>query len=150
MMFTKRNDDAVSPVIGIILMVAVTVILAAVIASYVFGSAQNVEKTKLVAATAQLETTGAIAIVYQGGQDADSVTSLSITAPNSTVWHLSDSDGTLAASGTDYATPKVGTVMRLFPPPETSPTAWPNDKKHVIVAATFNDGAGLVILDTLV
>ncbi|MEF8781821.1 MAG: type IV pilin N-terminal domain-containing protein, partial [Haloarculaceae archaeon] len=31
------DDDAVSPVIGVILMVAITVILAAVIASFVLG-----------------------------------------------------------------------------------------------------------------
>ena len=33
----KRGEDAVSPVIGVILMVAITVILAAVIEAYVFG-----------------------------------------------------------------------------------------------------------------
>ena len=33
----RNNDDAVSSVIGIILMVAITVILAAVIATYVLG-----------------------------------------------------------------------------------------------------------------
>ena len=32
-----KDDDAVSPVIGVILMVAITVILAAVIASFVLG-----------------------------------------------------------------------------------------------------------------
>ncbi|ATU07819.1 type IV pilin [Methanohalophilus portucalensis] len=32
-----KRDDAVSPVIGVILMVAITVILAAVIAAFVFG-----------------------------------------------------------------------------------------------------------------
>jgi len=40
------DDDAVSPVIGVILMVAITVILAAVIASFVLGlgdSADNVQ-----------------------------------------------------------------------------------------------------------
>ncbi|MFP3947034.1 MAG: archaellin/type IV pilin N-terminal domain-containing protein, partial [Archaeoglobaceae archaeon] len=38
-MFRKRfaDEKAVSPVIGVILMVAITVILAAVIASFVFG-----------------------------------------------------------------------------------------------------------------
>jgi len=36
-----RDDDAVSPVIGVILMVAITVILAAVIASFVLGLGQN-------------------------------------------------------------------------------------------------------------
>jgi len=35
------DDDAVSPVIGVILMVAITVILAAVIATFVLGLGQN-------------------------------------------------------------------------------------------------------------
>ena len=33
----KKSEEAVSPVIGVILMVAITVILAAVIAAFVFG-----------------------------------------------------------------------------------------------------------------
>lgn len=33
----RQNEEAVSPVIGVILMVAITVILAAVIAAFVFG-----------------------------------------------------------------------------------------------------------------
>ncbi len=33
----EKNEEAVSPVIGVILMVAITVILAAVIAAFVFG-----------------------------------------------------------------------------------------------------------------
>ena len=52
MAFTK-NDQAVSPVIGVILMVAITVILAAVIAAFVFGMAGNISKTKVVAVTGQ-------------------------------------------------------------------------------------------------
>jgi FlaG/FlaF family flagellin (archaellin) len=36
-----RDDDAVAPVIGVILMVAITVILAAVIASFVLGMGQD-------------------------------------------------------------------------------------------------------------
>jgi flagellin-like protein len=36
-----EDDDAVSPVIGVILMVAITVILAAVIASFVLGLGQD-------------------------------------------------------------------------------------------------------------
>ena len=52
-MALHKNDEAVSPVIGVILMVAITVILAAVIAAYVFGMTGNTQKTRLVAATAQ-------------------------------------------------------------------------------------------------
>lgn len=36
-MMNFKNEEAVSPVIGVILMVAITVILAAVIAAFVFG-----------------------------------------------------------------------------------------------------------------
>jgi len=40
-----RNEEAVSPVIGVILMVAITVILAAVIASFVFGLGSKAPKS---------------------------------------------------------------------------------------------------------
>ncbi|WP_424019526.1 type IV pilin [Halorientalis pallida] len=40
-----RDDDAVSPVIGVILMVAITVILAAVIASFVLGLGGSQQQT---------------------------------------------------------------------------------------------------------
>jgi len=40
-----QDDDAVSPVIGVILMVAITVILAAVIASFVLGLGDSQEQT---------------------------------------------------------------------------------------------------------
>ncbi|MEF8976197.1 MAG: type IV pilin N-terminal domain-containing protein, partial [Halapricum sp.] len=39
------DDDAVSPVIGVILMVAITVILAAVIATFVLGLGESVSNT---------------------------------------------------------------------------------------------------------
>lgn len=40
-----HDDKAVSPVIGVILMVAITVILAAVIGTFVLGLGENVEST---------------------------------------------------------------------------------------------------------
>jgi len=40
-----NDDDAVSPVIGVILMVAITVILAAVIGTFVLGLGKNVQNT---------------------------------------------------------------------------------------------------------
>lgn len=40
-----RDEDAVSPVIGVILMVAITVILAAVIATFVLGLGDQVSNT---------------------------------------------------------------------------------------------------------
>ena len=103
-------------------MVAVTVILAAVIAMYVFGLPANVTKTNIVAATAQLDINGAILITYQGGQDDDKLSSLNITAPDSSTWYTSDENGGITSSltpGTPVK-PKVGAVMKLEPSSE-----WP-------------------------
>jgi len=43
-----KEGMAISPVIGVILMVAITVILAAVIAAFVFGMASAVQSPKVV------------------------------------------------------------------------------------------------------
>ncbi len=73
---TKSKEDAVSPVIGVILMVAVTVILAAVIAAFVFGMGSNVQQTKVVGVTAaggldpDDDTNSVIVLTYQGGTDS--------------------------------------------------------------------------------
>jgi len=76
MVSTKRDEDAVSPVIGVILMVAVTVILAAIIAAFVFGMAGNVKSTKIVAFTLERTGTNTVNATFQGGQDASSIASV--------------------------------------------------------------------------
>jgi len=63
-MVTRKNDEAVSPVIGVILMVAITVILAAVIAAFVFGMSGNISKTKGVAVTANQPDATHISFTY--------------------------------------------------------------------------------------
>lgn len=40
----KHNDTAVAPMLGVILMVAITIILAAVIAAFVFGMSGNIKR----------------------------------------------------------------------------------------------------------
>ncbi|MBU4075274.1 MAG: type IV pilin N-terminal domain-containing protein, partial [Euryarchaeota archaeon] len=49
----NRNEEAVSPVIGVILMVAITVILAAVIAAFVFGLGGTQQAAPTASITAQ-------------------------------------------------------------------------------------------------
>jgi len=146
-MALMKNEEAVSPVIGTILMVAICVILAAVIAMYVFGAPANVTKTKIVAATAQLDRTGTILITYQGGQNDDSLSSLNITAPNSSVWYSSSADGALTFSTIPgmLVKPRIGAPMTLNPAPD-----WPTGQKHVVVIGAFSDGASQIILDTYV
>jgi flagellin-like protein len=65
-----KNEDAVSPVIGVILMVAITVILAAVIAAFVFnlgGSQQKAPTASIVAANNPDTGTVDMKISHKGG-----------------------------------------------------------------------------------
>ena len=129
MKFLKR-EDAVSPVIGVILMVAITVILAAVIAAFVFGMASGVSKSKSVAATArQVGTTGCV-VTWQGGQDNALISSYNVTM-------------------VDAALPQG----QLLPPIVGNSTQWglcTTGNDHVVVIANSNDGTAQVILDTYV
>lgn len=63
------TEDAVSPVIGVILMVAITVILAAVIAAFVFGMAGSSSTSKNVGLTIKTNTTDGILVTVSGGAD---------------------------------------------------------------------------------
>ena len=126
-MAITRNDEAVSPVIGVILMVAITVILAAVIAAFVFGMAGNIQKTKVVAATAAQQGASTIYVTYQGGQDAGEVSKL--------IWDI---------AGTKSSTTSMTVGM------SRSATSGTQGKDHVVVTAEFTDGSRQVILDTYV
>ncbi|MDX1746657.1 MAG: type IV pilin N-terminal domain-containing protein, partial [Halobacteriales archaeon] len=67
------DEDAVSPVIGVILMVAITVILAAVIGTFVLGLGENVQDSA-PQANFQFDynqTATAVTITHTGGEDVD-------------------------------------------------------------------------------
>jgi flagellin-like protein len=68
------DEDAVSPVIGVILMVAITVILAAVIGTFVLGLGGNVQSTPQVQFTFENEPGGSngVAVTHDGGDTVDS------------------------------------------------------------------------------
>ena len=125
MKFTK-NDEAVSPVIGVILMVAITVILAAVIAAFVFGMAGNISKTKSVAATANQVGADTILVTYQGGQDTLDVVSV-----------IANVDGTEKGM-----TANVGSWLEF--------TGIASGQNHVVVTVKFTDDSKQVVLDTFV
>ena len=140
MVVTRKNDEAVSPVIGVILMVAITVILAAVIAAFVFGMSGNISKTKTVAVTVQKVDATHITIMNNGGQDGSSLTQLSsTTTPASTACTGTNVTGTspCVVSGTPVP---VGQTMGM--------TGVYSGKTGVVVVGTFTDGSQQVLLDT--
>ena len=124
-----KNEDAVSPVIGVILMVAITVILAAVIAAFVFGMAGNIQKTKVVSATLGRINSTAISATFQGGQDAGSVQCINWSANGGTVTTQGSYTG---------ATLAIGNTTTFL--------ATPNAK--VVGVGFFTDGSQQVVIDT--
>ncbi|WP_324661841.1 type IV pilin N-terminal domain-containing protein [Haloarcula sediminis] len=63
-----QDDNAVSPVIGVILMVAITVILAAVIATFVLGLGDSLSNT---APQASFTCEDSTTLLHDGGDELD-------------------------------------------------------------------------------
>jgi FlaG/FlaF family flagellin (archaellin) len=114
-------------------MVAITVILAAVIAAFVFGMAGGVSKTKTVAATAR-QSGNDIIVTWQGGQDNGYVSGYGVTLNDNsgTLGHVWVNEGNAVGNSTKFA------------------GKGDNTNNHVIVNASFTDGSGQVVLDTYV
>jgi flagellin-like protein len=134
-----NDEQAVSPVIGVILMVALTVILAAVIAAFVFGLVGNVSNSKLIGVIAQKPNVSAIQVVYNGGQSASQVVNLSVSIAGGA--GITMGSGTI---GSQVAPMTVGCSTTIY-----SLNAY-TSKTHVLVTATFSDGTKQVVLDTYV
>ena len=84
------DDDAVSPVIGVILMVAITVILAAVIGTFVLGLGGQVQNNAPSAQfTFSEEGSGDLTITHDGGQSVD-VSNINMTDDNNVLGSGSD------------------------------------------------------------
>ena len=64
----RQDDDAVSPVIGVILMVAITVILAAVIASFVLGLGPGEKVPNAKFSADYDEPSGNLTLTHESGQ----------------------------------------------------------------------------------
>jgi len=131
MAFTKKNDEAVSPVIGVILMVAITVILAAVIAAFVFGMAGNISKTKVVSVTLSRPSTTEVTATYQGGQDSSTLTGI--------VFNV-DEDAGVSTLG--YTGGEVSLAIGKTDKFDADPNA------HIVAVGYFTDGSQQVLIDT--
>jgi len=159
MMKFRENEDAVSPVIGVILMVAITVILAAVIAAFVFGMAGDMDSQKEVYATAKYgfvtEGTGesateqpAIIVTLQGGRDIDLIDKIECLVEGV---ELAAGQTPVPFTGLEKADNielgKSGSVT--FEALNGNFTALAEDKEYTfVVRATFKDGSRKVIVET--
>jgi len=140
-MTITKNDGAMSPVIGTILMVMISVMLGVIIGSYAFGMAASVQNIRMIA-TSVVQSGSDLRITYQGGDARPDLYSLTIIAPNSTPFYTVSTRGALSTTGTPV-TPDVGAVMVLS-------GAATNGQEHVVVIGHFTDGSEQVISDTFV
>jgi len=136
-------------------MVAITVILAAVIGSSLFGMGSDIKKQRIVLATASQPSADKIMVTYYGGQDHDSVESIAVMVNGLQV----DDDGADTPSAIEGVDP--GYSLTISKPGDKDANngranlnggnpAITSGDNHVVVAATFSDGSGWVILDTWV
>jgi archaeal type IV pilus assembly protein PilA len=147
---SKQPDSAVSPIIGVILMVAITVILAAVIATFVFGMATNIPTTRTLAITVDNPDSDHLVIVYKGGSDAASfsygnVTITPSTGPAVTKWANTSPNGASAAQQYILGNKIGNSVIGI-----SATTGQFTGKDLVIVTAKFNDGSSQVVLNTYI
>ncbi|WP_153952747.1 type IV pilin [Halosegnis longus] len=109
------DDTAVSPVIGVILMVAITVILAAVIGTFVLGLGDNVQSTPTAQFSFDYDTGASpatVTITHDGGETipADQLEIVTSSSGNGGDWNSAGTGTTVTdvSSGTsrtiEYAT----------------------------------------------
>jgi flagellin-like protein len=145
MTFAKKTEEAVSPVIGVILMVAITVILAAVIAAFVFGMAGNIQRTHIVSLTAQRNSSAFVIVTDEGGQDANTLIAMDwqLNGQNVTQANVGFSSGVTgdgksgAVPNTGYSSIPVGAYVAI---PSTNV-----GKDNLIVTGIFKDGSTQIL-----
>ena len=151
MMKFRENEEAVSPVIGVILMVAITVILAAVIAAFVFEMSSDMpDTTKNVAISVKAATGNAVMVTIEGGSDLPKLQSMKLTvytdASTKKDYFTQDTDNfgnEEESAGSNAGQFKVGSVSKSI-----NDVLETGKSRHVIVVGIFNDGTEQKLADT--
>ncbi|WP_338095234.1 type IV pilin [Methanorbis rubei] len=127
-----KKNDAVSPVIGTILLVAITVVLVAIVAAVVMGMVGGVGQSKTVGVTVTPSSvntshTGFI-LTVTGGPDAGSLSNV-----------------TAYMEGVTFAESGVVKNMSVGVPTFVQATAGAPKSGTLTLTGTFNDGSKYVI-----
>jgi flagellin-like protein len=115
------DDRAVSPVIGVILMVAITVILAAVIGTFVLGLGQNVQSTPQASFSFDFDSNASgpfVDITHNGGDTLEvggntGIVEISGAGGGGKVWIASSGDRISAGDTKEYQFSDNGSVVRV-------------------------------------
>ena len=145
-----------SPVIGVILMVAITVILAAVFGPSLFGIGSSLKKQDIVLAIASRPSPDTIDVTYYGGPDHDSIESITVLVNGLQVDDDGDSGNTSAIAGVcpgytlTISNNSNMTANNGIANLNGGTLTITSGSDHVTVVARFADGSTQIILDTYV
>jgi len=128
----SNNDTAVSPILGTVLLVILTVVLFAAIAAMVLGMPNAIPQNHMLSFTAHQEGEW-IYVTYMGGPSQLDVADPGITAL------VNEQPMSTPFSKTGHI--EVGTSAK---------TLGTLGKDHVVVTVVFKDARSLVMLDTWV
>jgi archaeal type IV pilus assembly protein PilA len=148
MKLNRSDEEAVSPVIGVILMVAIVVILAAVVAAFVFGMVGSTSSSKTVGTSVSLNSanTKTIDVMFIGGADLPNLVSFTVNQNGAKVTVTTATTGYTATNGEikPSGTPaifKVGDVIAV--------ASLTNDASgsRITLIGRFKDGSTQIIYD---
>ena len=112
-----NNSRAISPVIGVVLLVAITVVLSGLVGTLIFGFGQNIGQMKPTADFVYMETdSGAVSVTHEGGDSFDMGT-VEVVYTNQTGSKVTATwQGPIHAGDSPQAGPftvKTGTTLRI-------------------------------------
>lgn len=138
----EMHEEAVSPVIGVILMVAITVVLAATIAMFAFSSTDKIETSKIVSLQSSVSVSDDgseyVSITVQGGADLSELTALKFTWDGKAAGETAGFNGAskTLSGGALKSTFAVGDTITLK-----------KDGKILKVIGKFADGSDQMLYD---
>ena len=140
-----EKEKAVTPIVGTIMLVALTVILAAIVAAFLFGFAgQSLQTTHIVSATMQRVNATSVSVTYYGGQDAAALLGMIFTVNDKTNVTVT-TGSTLVTVSENQVTANSGTVPIGLG--VTIPATNPK-KDHIIITGLFSDGSSAIIAES--
>jgi archaeal type IV pilus assembly protein PilA len=120
-MHNEADEFALAEVLGVILVVALTVIMAAIIGAYAFGMGQGMPITRTVVLTVDSLPDGSHILTYQGGPDHSHLQSFTVN--DGTEW--------------PWSGPKIGDSKSVAA-----------GSRHIVVTGHFQNNIDQVVLDT--
>lgn len=124
---SRKNDDGVSPVIGVILMVAITVVMAAIVSSWSSGIKAPTTPTTIGLDISRSSNNVTIVIA-----SIDPITSAPLPNVNVTYTNVSNMINTTSFSNVD-----VGQPIEI--------TTYSSSPSRVIITATYKDSSKKVL-----